>query len=254
MQEMIYGRRPVYEALRAGRRRIEGILLRDSLRPCPDLQAIERMAESQGIQVRRTDERQLEAAAKGGNHQGVVARVSAYPYESPDTLRAVLRSGSEPPFVLVLDHLQDPQNVGSILRTAEAAGVDGVLIPKDRAVEITPAVVRASAGASEHVRVVRVTNLVRAMKDLQEEGIWFTGLDLSSEAKPYTEVDLAGSVGLVVGNEGQGLSRLVRESCDFLVFVPMGGQVASLNAGVAAALVVYEVRRQRAARIPDRKK
>ncbi|MDI6773779.1 MAG: 23S rRNA (guanosine(2251)-2'-O)-methyltransferase RlmB [Verrucomicrobiota bacterium] len=245
MLEIIYGRRPVHEALRAGRRRIEEILFRDSVKPCSDIQAIERLAQSSGIRLKRMSEGGIDALTGGANHQGVAARGSAYPYEPLDAFLKALQGRGAAPFVLALDHLQDPQNVGAILRTAEAVGVDGVVIPKDRAAEITPAVVRASAGASEHVRVARVTNLVMAMKELQECGVWFAGLDLSPRAKPYTEVDLSGSVGLVVGNEGHGLGRLARETCDFLMFIPMAGRVASLNAAVAAAVALYEARRQR---------
>jgi 23S rRNA (guanosine2251-2'-O)-methyltransferase len=146
--------------------------------------------------------------------------------------------------VLFLDHIEDPQNVGSMLRTAEAAGVCAVILPEDRASGVTPGVVRASAGASEHICVAKVVNLVRAMKEIQEAGAWLTGLDFGDDAKPYNHVDFTGRVGLVVGSEGAGLSRLVRESCDFIACLPMRGKIASLNAGVAGGIALYEIVRQ----------
>ena len=149
--------------------------------------------------------------------------------------------------VVVLDHLEDPQNLGSILRTACAAGATGVVIPEDRAAWVTPAAVRASAGGSEHVKVARVVNLPRAMADLKEAGLWPTGLDIGEGAKPYSSIDLKGRVGLVVGAEGSGLSRLVRETCDFIGTLPMPGGFESLNAAVAAGVAMYEVLRQRSA-------
>jgi 23S rRNA (guanosine2251-2'-O)-methyltransferase len=146
---------------------------------------------------------------------------------------------------MLLDHLEDPQNFGSLLRTADAAGVDGVLIPADRAVGVTPAVVRASAGASEHMRVAVVVNLARAMQALQEQGFSLVGLDLAEASVPYTQADLGGALGLVIGGEGRGLGRLVRENCDRLIRIPMLGGVASLNASVAGAVALYEALRQR---------
>ena len=147
--------------------------------------------------------------------------------------------------VVILDHLEDPQNVGSILRTACAVGATGVIIPEDRASGITPAAVRASAGGAEHVQVAHVVNLVRAIKDLKEAGLWMTGLDWGKDAKTYTKIDFRGRVGLVIGAEGAGISRLVRENCDFIAELPMPGGFESLNAGVAAAVTMYEVIRQR---------
>ena len=146
---------------------------------------------------------------------------------------------------MVFDHLEDPQNVGSILRTACAAGVTGVIIPADRSCGITPAAVRASAGGSEHIRVSRVVNIVRAMESLKEAGVWMTGLDFGEGAKPYTSIDFRGKAGLVVGAEGSGLSRLVRSTCDFVAELPMPGGFESLNAGVAAGIALYEILRQR---------
>jgi 23S rRNA (guanosine2251-2'-O)-methyltransferase len=156
-----------------------------------------------------------------------------------------MERSDSPNLLLMLDHVQDPQNLGALLRSAECAGVDGVLIPKDRAAAVTSTVVRASAGASEHLRVVKVTNLVRTMKSLRDHGIWWAGLEGSPEAVLYSEADLAGSVGLVVGSEGRGLSRLVRETCDYLIRLPLRGRIHSLNAAVAGGLALYECLRQR---------
>ena len=153
--------------------------------------------------------------------------------------------GDEDATVLVLDHLEDPQNVGSILRTACAVGVTAVVIPEDRACGITPAAVRASAGGAEYVKVAHVVNLVRAMKDLKDAGMWFTALDWGEDARDYRDVDFKGRAGLVIGAEGRGVSRLVRENCDFIAELPMPGGFESLNAGVAAAVAMYEILRQR---------
>ena len=147
--------------------------------------------------------------------------------------------------VLILDHIEDPQNVGSLLRTADAAGVKGVIIPEDRSAGVTPAAVRASAGAAEHLCVVKVVNIVRAIEALKEQEVWVTGLDFGDDAKDYADIDYKGRCGLVVGNEGRGISRLVREKCDFIAMLPMVGAVSSLNASVAGALVMYEALRQK---------
>ncbi len=148
--------------------------------------------------------------------------------------------------VLFLDHIEDPQNVGSLLRTADAAGVKGVIIPEDRSSGVTPAAVRASAGAAEHLCVVKVVNLARAMDVMKEHGLWITGLDFGDDARDYREVDYSGRCGIVVGNEGRGISRLIREKCDFIAMLPMLGSVSSLNASVAGGLVMYEALRSRA--------
>ena len=179
-----------------------------------------------------------------------MARASAYPYVEFGDLIEATKTGSQPAFVLLLDHIQDPQNLGSLLRTAEAIGVHGVIIPADRAAPVTPAAVRASAGAAEWMRVSVVTNLVRTMKTLKNEGLWLTGLDAMAEARDPVNIDLTGPTGLVVGSEGKGLGRVVRESCDFLMKLPIQGHVSSYNASVAGAMAMYEVLRQRG-KLPD---
>jgi 23S rRNA (guanosine2251-2'-O)-methyltransferase len=187
---------------------------------------------------------QLDKLTRFGHHQGVALKTTGYPYVGFEEILAAVEA-DENATVIVLDHLEDPQNVGSILRTASAVGVTGVIIPEDRACGITPAVARASAGGTEYVKVAHVVNLVRAMQDLKDAGVWFTGLDWGEDAKTYTDIDFRGRTGLVVGAEGNGISRLVRENCDFIAELPMPGGFESLNAGVATAITLYEVLRQR---------
>lgn len=246
--EWLYGRNPVEEALAAGRRTAMEIVLPPAF-PNEDDQIARIRAEalSRRIAVRTMDRDQLDKLTRFGHHQGVALKASGYPYvEFDDMLRAA--SDDERALVVVLDHMVDPQNVGAVLRTAAAVGATGVVIPEDRACGVTPAVVRASAGGAEHVNVARVVNLPRAIGELKDQGLWFTGLDWGEDAKPYTEVDFKGKVGLVVGAEGAGLSRLVRATCDFVAVLPMPGGFESLNAGVASAVAMYEVLRQRDAR------
>jgi 23S rRNA (guanosine2251-2'-O)-methyltransferase len=244
-EEIVYGRQPVHEAMRAGRRRVLTLFLKETAQPSPHLNEIVRMAGKAKVSVKRVEDRDLLRMTEGGHHQGIAARVSSYPYVSFEALVQAMKTGGEPPLVLILDHIQDPQNLGSMLRTAEAAGVTGVILPADRAAGVTPAAVRASAGAAEHVRVAEVTNLVRTLKTLKDEGLWIAGLESAPDAKPYTEADLKGPLGLVVGSEGEGLKRLVREHCDFLIKLPLHGKITSLNAGAACAIALYEIRRQR---------
>ena len=243
--EWIYGRNPVEEALAAGRRTASEIVLPPG-GPDEDeqLQRIRDEAHSRRLVIRTMERDQLDRLTRFGHHQGVALKTTGYPYVG---FEEIVRAADEDEnaLVVVLDHLEDPQNVGSILRTAAAVGATGVIIPEDRACGITPAAVRASAGGSEYLKVAHVVNLVRAIEALKEAGLWFTGLDWGADAKKYTEVDFKGRVGLVVGAEGAGISRLVREKCDFIAELPMPGGFESLNAGVAVAVTMYEVLRQR---------
>jgi 23S rRNA (guanosine2251-2'-O)-methyltransferase len=243
--EWLYGRNPVIEALRAGRRTFTEIILPPGSKDESDeIASLRLTAQKRNIMIRAADRDRLDKLVKGGHHQGVAIKTTGYPYvDFSEILQDV--EDDENASVLVLDHLEDPQNVGSILRTACAAGFTGVIIPEDRGAGVTPAAVRASAGAAEHLKVAKVVNLPRAMKELQKLNLWFTGLDWGEDAKCYTEIDFKGRSGLVIGAEGNGISRLVRETCDFIAELPMPGGFESLNAGVAAGIAMYEMLRQR---------
>nr|BAL44368.1 RNA methyltransferase [uncultured bacterium]BAL56566.1 RNA methyltransferase, TrmH family [uncultured Chloroflexota bacterium] len=236
MKEFIYSRNAVYETLRAGRRQVFKILLAEGAQEKGRLSQILKMAGERKIPVQRVQKAQLERLHP--THQGVVAEVSRYPYASiEEILRRAERQG-EAPFVLLLDSLQDPQNFGSLLRTAEVSGVHGVILPLAHAVEVTPAVVNASSGASEHLLIAR-HNLAQAIQRLKEAGLWIIGLEHSPKAQPPEALQLDGALGLVVGSEGEGLRPLVRASCDFLLKLPMRGQIESLNAAVAGSIALY---------------
>ena len=243
--EIIYGRQPVRELLRAKRRTINYLSLLQTRTPTPELSEIEGLAREMRVHVNFVSRQQLDQATDSRNHQGVMVDASSYPTVDFDELVDSAKEAGNSSFILILDHLEDPQNVGSLIRTAEAIGVHGVVIPSDRAASVTPTAVRASAGATEWVKVSVVTNIVRSMQTLQKEGFWLTGLEAMPESKRPTEIDLTGPVGLVVGSEGSGMGRLVRETCDFLMKLPMVGNVTSYNASVAGAMAMYEVVRQR---------
>ncbi len=246
--DWLYGRRPVLEALRAGRRVFfELRILEGALHAgAGDIDRAEicDLAAAAGATIVRTDRRDFENLLGPVNHQGIALHAGGYPYGDFDQLLHAIEEDPQAT-VLVLDHIEDPQNVGSLLRTADAAGVAGILIPEDRSAGVTAAAVRASAGASEHLCVVKVVNLARAIEALKEAGCWMTGLDWGDDARDYTAVDFRGRCGLIVGNEGHGIGRLVREKCDFIASLPMLGRIASLNAAVAGGIALYEVLRQK---------
>jgi 23S rRNA (guanosine2251-2'-O)-methyltransferase len=250
--EWIYGRRPAMEVLRAGRRHIYEAVLPSGGRDSADVAEMRAMLLAAGIPMRSLTRPELDEQTQGGNHQGVMLRTGTYPYVGIEQIAHDVRERADA-LVLMLDHVEDPQNVGSLLRSAEAAGITGVVLPEDRAAGVTPAAVRASAGASEHLRVARVVNLTRAMKQLQEAGLWVAGLDTGADTRPYHQIDFTGRMAIVVGAEGEGLGRLVRASCDFLAGIPMRGQVASLNAGVAGAVVLFEALRQRSGAVAKKR-
>jgi len=239
VREILYGRQPVRECLRARRRHSHQLVLAEGVSEKGIVGEILRLATSLKLPVKRVPRSELDRIAKV--HQGVALEVAPYPYIEVETILAWARRVSEPPFILVLDHVQDPHNLGALLRTAEVAGAHGVIIPNRRAADVTPAVTSTSAGASEHMRVARVVNLVRSLEALKAEGVWVAGLENHPDAQPYHQADLNVPLALVVGAEGQGLSRLVRETCDFLLRLPVRGQIESLNASVAGGIAVYAV-------------
>lgn len=238
MKEWVVGRNPVYEVLQASRRQIFTLRIYRGAAEKGRLADIIGLSIARKIRIERVTRDQLDCL--GANHQGVALEVSGYPYqELPDFLERAARQ-REDPLILILDALQDPQNLGTLLRTAEIIGVHGVLLPFRRTATITPAVVSASSGASEHILIAQ-SNLSQAINQLKRDGIWVIGLEGSPEARIPAQVRLDGPLALVVGSEGQGMRPLVRKSCDLLLRLPMRGQVASLNAAVAGSVVLYLV-------------
>jgi 23S rRNA (guanosine2251-2'-O)-methyltransferase len=239
MKEWIYGRNAVYETLRARRRQPFRLRIAQGADEKGRLEEIVKTCNARKLPVERVQRQVLDSIAQG--HQGVALETSAYPYSSlPDIFEAVEKSG-EPPFLLILDTLQDPQNLGTLLRTAEAVGVQGVLLPLRHTASVTPAVVNASSGASEHL-LIGQANLAQAILTIKERGVWVVGLDAGEEAQPPERVRLDGPLALVVGSEGGGMRELVRRSCDLLLRLPMSGQVASLNAATAGSVALYLAR------------
>ncbi len=244
MNEVLYGRNAVREALRSGRRKIYKLILAQGMKEPGVVADIATLASKSGVPIQRVERRQLDRIGDF-KHQGVAAEVSQYPYVELEAILAEADQRQETPWLLMLDCLQDPQNFGALLRTAEIIGVHGVVIPKRRAVGITPAVVNSSAGATEHLLVAQVTNLVRTMETLKARGLWIVGLEDVPQAQPHYQSDLTMPLALVVGSEGRGIGRLVRETCDILIRLPMRGSISSLNVAVAGSIALYEVWRQR---------
>lgn len=242
MPDFLYGRHAILEALRAGRV-IEDILIARGVHTRGALDELLARAKSANVPVRGVAREELDRIAR--NHQGVVARIGEFQYAEIEEVLAVAPARGAPAFLLMLDSVQDPQNFGTLLRTAEAVGVDGVVIAERRAVGVTAAVVKASAGAAHHLRIARVTNLARTIEELKRANIWIVGVENVPEAKDFAEMDFTLPLALVLGSEGAGLGRLVREKCDFLIRLPMWGKVSSLNVAVAGSIVLYAARRQR---------
>jgi 23S rRNA (guanosine2251-2'-O)-methyltransferase len=245
MKEILYGRHAVEEALLASRRTIFRVLMAEGAK-LPSTSRLMKAAEASGAPLQWVPRQHLDQIGNV-NHQGVAAEVSDYPYLDIDDFLENSKTGT-PPIILVLDCLQDPQNFGALIRTAEAVGVVGVILPRYRSVSVTPAVVNASAGAVEHLKVALVPNLVAAMEKMKKAGFWLAGLEDAPGAQRYDQADFNVALGLVVGSEGQGLGRLVRRTCDYVVRLPMSGQITSLNASIAGSIVLYEAWRQRNAR------
>jgi 23S rRNA (guanosine2251-2'-O)-methyltransferase len=236
MREWIYGRNPVYETLRAGRRSAFRLIIAQGTQEKGRLAEILQIAQHERIPIEQVQRGRLDAISDG--HQGVSLEVGAYPYCALQDIQALAEVRSEHAFLLILDALQDPQNLGTLLRTAEGVGVHGVLLPLRHAVTVTPAVVNASSGASEHLLIAQV-NLAQAIQSLKEAGVWVIGLEGGVKAERIDQVRLDGPLALVVGSEGQGLRSLTRASCDVIMQLPMRGRVTSLNAAVAGSIALY---------------
>ena len=237
----IEGRNAVIEAFRSGKT-IDKLFLLDGCQDGP-IQTIKREAKKQDTIVKFVDKERLDQMSVTGKHQGVIAQAAAYEYAEVEDILQAARDKGEPPFVLILDNIEDPHNLGAILRTANLAGAHGVIIPKNRAVGLTATVARTSAGAINFTPVAKVTNIAKTIEDLKKEGMWFVCADMGGTT--MYDLDLTGPIGLVIGNEGEGVGRLVREKCDMIASIPMKGDIDSLNASVAAGVLAYEILRQR---------
>lgn len=242
MNEMIVGRNPVLEALRAGRR-VHRLILASGARG-RSVEQLVQLAKEQNVKIQYLPKQAVDDLVPGSNHQGVVAEVAPFEYVDLFELLGQIEARGEDPFLVILDEIEDPHNLGAIIRSVDAAGAHGVIIPERRSAGVTATVAKTSAGAIEYVPVCQVKNLARAMEELKKHGIWIAGADMSGE-QLHTQASLTGPLALVIGSEGRGLRRLVREKCDFLVKLPMYGKVNSLNASVAAGILLYEVVRQR---------
>lgn len=242
VEEALFGRNAVLEALKAGRPVNKVCLARGERQG--SVKEIVALAKQRGVIVQEVDPRRIQEAAGALRHQGVMAYVAPVAYASLDEILARAAKRGEAPFVVLLDELEDPRNLGAILRSADAAGAHGVLIPKRRGCQLSAAVAKTAAGALEYVPVARVGNLVQTLKELKEKGLWVAGADMEG-ASTYYEANLQGPIALVVGSEGRGIGRLVKEACDFLVRIPLHGQINSLNASVAASILMFEIARQR---------
>lgn len=238
---IIFGRNPVTEALKSGRQ-IEKILVGAGSGE-GSIVKITAMAKEKGIPIIKTEKTALDRLSAGAAHQGVAAYTSAYAYKELDDVLAKAEAAGEEPFVVILDNLEDPHNLGAIMRTAECAGAHGIIIPKRNSCGLTDTVAKTSAGAIEYVPCVRVTNIVRTIDELKEKGFWIAACDMGG--REYYRADLKGKLAIVIGSEGAGISKLVKENCDFTVSMPMKGKITSLNASNAAAILMYEVRKQR---------
>lgn len=245
--DLLYGRNAVRETLAARRRTLKHVFIASGSQKGGILDEIVRLAEQSRTPVSYVDRHVIDKRLRDVNHQGVLLEAGDYPYVDLHDCLQCAAERQEPVLLLVLDHLQDPQNLGSLLRTAEVVGAHGVVLPGRRAAEVTPAVVNASSGATEHLLITVVTNLAQTIQKLQQAAVWVVGVENDERASAFDQVDLNLPLALVVGAEGPGLARLTRERCDFLVRLPMRGAVTSLNAAVAGSIVLYYAWRQRGA-------
>ncbi len=243
--DRLYSRHAVRECLRARRRTFQRLLIAEGVEDAPILREINQLARLARVPIASAKREALNQVTP--HHQGVMLEAGAYPYVDVDEIFAHAQARQQSPFILVLDALQDPQNFGSLIRTAEAVGVHGVIVPERRSAGVTPATVNASSGAAEHMRVAQVVNLARAIDEIKKRDVWVFALHGDSQATPLFSADLKGALAIVVGSEGDGVHRLVREKADFVLKLPMHGQIESLNAAVAGSVALYEALRQRAA-------
>ena len=239
----IEGKNEIIEAFRAGKS-IDRLFLLDGARDGA-MQTIKREAKKRSVRIDFVDRARLDQLSPGGKHQGAIAYMAAYEYSSVEDILALADERGEKPFIFLLDNIEDPHNLGAIIRTANVCGAHGVIIPKNRAVGLTSTVAKASAGAINYTRVARVTNLGQTIDELKEKGLWFVCADMDGET--MYSLDLKGAIGLVIGAEGSGVGRLVRQKCDYVAAIPMKGDIDSLNASVAAGVLAYEIVRQRQA-------
>ena len=237
----IEGRNAVIEAFRSGKT-IDKLFVLDGCKDGP-IETIKREAKKHDCILRFVTKERLNQMSETGKHQGVIAYAAAYEYAQVEDILNLAKQKGEPPFVLLLDNIEDPHNLGAIIRTANLAGAHGVIIPKNRAAGLTAAVVRASAGALNYTPVAKVTNLTKTMEDLKKQGLWFVCGDM--DGTPMYKLDWKGPIGLVSGSEGEGVGRIVKKACDFVASIPMKGDIDSLNASVAAGILAYEIVRQR---------
>jgi len=237
----IEGRNAVIEAFRSGKE-IDRVYILDGCQDGP-VMTIKREARKKDTQIRYVAKERLDQMSETGKHQGVIAIAAAYRYAEIEDMFALAEKKGEPPFLFLLDNIEDPHNLGAIIRTANLAGAHGVIIPKNRAVGLTAAVARTSAGALNYTPVAKVTNLAKTIENLKEKGMWFVCADM--DGTTMYDLNLTGAIGLVIGNEGEGVGRLVREKCDMVASIPMKGDIDSLNASVAAGVLAYEILRQR---------
>ena len=241
MSEQIEGRNAVLEAFRSGKC-VDKLFILDGCQDGP-VRTIVREAKKHDTLVQFVDKERLTQLSQTGRHQGVIAYTAAYEYAQVEDMLALAKERGEDPFLILLDDIEDPHNLGAIIRTANLAGAHGVIIPKRRAVGLTATVAKTSAGAINYTPVAKVTNLTKTMKELKEKGLWFVCADMGGES--MYKLNLTGPIGLVIGNEGEGVSRLVKETCDFVASIPMKGDIDSLNASVATGVLAYEIVRQR---------
>ena len=241
MSEQIEGRNAVLEAFRSGRC-VDKLFILDGCQDGP-VRTIAREARKKDTIINYVSKERLDQLSETRAHQGVIAQVAAYEYSTVEEILEKAEEKGEPPFLVLLDNVEDPHNLGAIIRTANLAGAHGVIIPKRRSVGLTSTVAKTSAGALNYTPVAKVTNLVRTIEELKEKGIWFVCADMVGES--MYRLNLTGPIGMIVGNEGEGVSRLVREACDFTASIPMKGDIDSLNASVAAGVLAYEIVRQR---------